>query len=64
MRGVFGSVGGGIIYPTWWFTPNSSPDGINWIISDPDKYIYETKEKITKDGLYKTRLVHEGDLIF
>ena len=45
----------------------NSPDGINWIkISDAtasDKYIYETKEKITKDGLHKTRIVNEGDFI-
>ena len=45
----------------------NSPDGINWIkISDAtasDKYIYETKEKITKDGLHKTRVVNEGDFI-
>jgi len=44
-----------------------SPDGLNWIkISDAtasDKYIYETKQKITKDGLHKTRLVTEGDFI-
>jgi len=44
-----------------------SDDGFNWIkISDAtasDKYIYKTKEKITKDGLYKTRLVNEGDFI-
>ncbi len=45
----------------------NSPDGINWIkISDAtasDKYIYKTKEKITKDGLHKTRVVNEGDFI-
>ena len=45
----------------------NSPDGINWIkISDAtasDKYIFETKEKITKDGLHKTRVVNEGDFI-
>ncbi|MES2703837.1 MAG: restriction endonuclease subunit S [Bacteroidota bacterium] len=44
-----------------------SPDGINWIkISDAtssDRYIYETKEKITKDGLHKTRVVNDGDFI-
>jgi len=42
-------------------------DGINWIkISDAtasEKYIYETKEKITRDGLHKTRIVNEGDFI-
>ena len=45
----------------------NSPDGINWIkISDAtasDKYIFETKEKITKEGLHKTRMVNEGDFI-
>ncbi len=44
-----------------------SSDGINWIkISDAtasDKYIYKTKQKITKAGLHKTRLVNEGDFI-
>jgi type I restriction enzyme, S subunit len=43
------------------------PDGLNWIkIGDAtasDKYIYKTKQKITKDGLHKTRLVEEGDFI-
>jgi len=42
-------------------------DGFNWIkISDAtasNKYIYETKEKISKEGLHKTRLVIEGDFI-
>ena len=45
----------------------NSPNGINWIkISDAtasEKYIYETKEKITRDGLHKTRVVNEGDFI-
>lgn len=45
----------------------NSVDGLNWIkISDgtaSDKYIYETKQKITKDGLHKTRLVSEGDFL-
>jgi len=44
-----------------------SSDGINWIkISDAtasEKYIYETEEKITRDGLHKTRIVNEGDFI-
>jgi len=44
-----------------------SSDGINWIkISDAtasDRYIYKTKQKITKAGLHKTRLVNEGDFI-
>lgn len=43
------------------------PDGLNWIkISDATssgKYIYETKEKIKKEGLHKSRLVEEGDFI-
>jgi type I restriction enzyme, S subunit len=45
----------------------NSPDGINWIkISDAtasDKYIFQTQEKITQEGLSKTRLVNEGDFI-
>jgi type I restriction enzyme, S subunit len=45
----------------------SSPDGLNWIkISDAtasNKYILETKEKINKEGLSKSREVKEGDLI-
>ncbi len=44
-----------------------SPDGINWIkISDAtasDKFIYQTKQKITREGLHKTRVVNEGDFI-
>jgi type I restriction enzyme, S subunit len=44
-----------------------SPDGINWVkISDAtasDKYIYKTQQKITKAGLNKTRLVHDGDFL-
>ncbi|NHM04855.1 restriction endonuclease subunit S [Flavobacterium celericrescens] len=48
-----------------YITQNS--EGINWIkISDAtasDKYIYKTKEKITKAGLHKTRMVYEGDFI-
>lgn len=44
-----------------------SSEGINWIkISDAtasNKYIYETKEKITREGLHKTRMVHEGDFL-
>jgi type I restriction enzyme S subunit len=42
-------------------------DGFNWIkIGDATlsgKYIYETKEKITKEGLHKTRIVEVGDFI-
>ncbi|MBA5934585.1 restriction endonuclease subunit S [Weissella confusa] len=44
-----------------------SSDGINWIkIGDTDKgqkYITHVREKITKDGLSKTRLVHKGDFL-
>ncbi len=44
-----------------------SPNGVNWIkISDAtlsDKYIYKTKQKITKEGLHKTRAVSEGDFL-
>jgi type I restriction enzyme S subunit len=40
----------------------NSVDGINWIkISDAtasEKYIYETKEKITRDGLHKETLFY------
>ncbi|MEI8247518.1 MAG: restriction endonuclease subunit S [Lentisphaerota bacterium] len=42
-------------------------DGVNWIkIGDTkgvDKYIYSTKEKITKEGAEKSRYVKEGDFI-
>jgi len=42
-------------------------DGVNWIkIGDTkgvDKYIYKTKEKITKEGAEKSRYVKEGDFI-
>lgn len=44
-------------------------NGLNWIkIGDAtnsisDKYIYETKQRIKPEGLYKTRLVKEGDFI-
>ena len=45
----------------------NSEDGLNWIkIADAtasDKYIYKTKEKISRDGLHKTRLVNVGDFI-
>ena len=44
-----------------------SSDGVNWIkIGDTkgvDKYIYTTKEKITKKGAEKSRYVKEGDFI-
>lgn len=42
-------------------------DGYNWIkIGDTknvDKYIYETKQKIKKEGLKKSLLVKEDDFI-
>jgi restriction endonuclease S subunit/predicted nucleotidyltransferase len=42
-------------------------NGLNWIkIADAtasDKYIYKTKQKITKEGLHKTKLVKENDFI-
>lgn len=42
-------------------------DGYNWIkIGDTNinsKYITSAKEKILKDGLNKTRLVHPGDFL-
>lgn len=44
-----------------------SEDGINWIkigdVSGDAKYITQTKEKIRKEGITKTRLVYEGDFI-
>lgn len=44
-----------------------SSDGVNWIkIGDTkgvDKYIYKTREKITKEGAEKSRYVKEGDFI-
>ena len=45
----------------------TSEDGYNWIkIGDTDKngkYINHTEEKIKKEGLHKTRLVHKGDFL-
>ena len=45
----------------------ASIDGVNWIkIGDTktvDKYIYSTKEKITKEGAEKSRYVKKGDFI-
>jgi type I restriction enzyme S subunit len=44
-----------------------SSDGVNWIkIGDTkgvEKYIYSTREKITKEGAEKSRYVKEGDFI-
>ena len=43
------------------------PDGINWIkISDAtesEKYIFKTKQKITRDGISNSRFVKDGDFI-
>ena len=43
------------------------PNGINWIkIGDSDKggkYINETKEKISPEGMSKSRFVHRGDFL-
>ncbi|MDA3077576.1 restriction endonuclease subunit S [Campylobacter sp. JMF_06 NA1] len=45
----------------------NSENGFNWIkIGDSDiggKYIKKTAQKITKDGLYKTRFVKAGSLL-
>ena len=45
----------------------TNEDGYNWIkIGDTDKngkYINHTEEKIKKEGLHKTRLVHKGDFL-
>ena len=45
----------------------TAEDGLNWIkIGDTDKggkYINSTKEKITLDGLHKTRFVRKGDFL-
>ncbi len=42
-------------------------DGLNWLrigdIQVGDRYIYRTTEKIKKEGLKKTTLVHSGDFI-
>ena len=45
----------------------TSGEGYNWLkIGDTQnisKYIYQTKQKIKKEGLKKTRLVHKNDFI-
>ena len=45
----------------------TSKDGVNWIkIGDTkgvEKYIYSTREKITREGAEKSRFVKEGDFI-
>jgi type I restriction enzyme S subunit len=44
-----------------------SDDGLNWIkigdASNSTKYIYETKQKIKREGLSKTRQVFPGDFL-
>ncbi|WP_370227791.1 restriction endonuclease subunit S [Mesoflavibacter sp.] len=44
-----------------------SEDGINWIkigdVKEDEKYITETKQKITRDGISKSRVVTDGDFI-
>ena len=63
---VFEIVRGGSPRPINEFL-TSAPDGYNWIkIGDTEKngkYINASKEKIIKEGLKKTRLVHSGDLL-
>jgi len=43
------------------------PDGINWIkIGDATastKYIYKTEQRITADGVSRSRMVHDGDFL-
>ena len=43
------------------------PNGINWIkigdVSENAKYIKSTKERITKEGAQRSRLLHKGDFI-
>lgn len=45
----------------------TSPNGINWIkIGDATasgKYIYKTEDKITPEGVSRSRMVYEGDFI-
>ena len=45
----------------------NNEDGVNWIkigdTKEVDKYIYTTKQKITKIGAEKSRYVKEGDFI-
>lgn len=44
-----------------------APEGINWVkISDATasgKYIFTTKEKISPDGVKRSRMVHAGDFL-
>ncbi len=57
---------GGSPRPIQQFITND-PGGVNWIkISDATasgKYIYSTKEKITREGVQRSRMVNEGDFI-
>jgi len=43
------------------------PDGVNWIkigdTKEVDKYIYKTRQKITKEGALQSRFVDNGDFI-
>ena len=45
----------------------TSEDGIPWIkigdVSKESKYIVNTEEKITQEGISKSRLLHKGDFI-
>jgi restriction endonuclease S subunit len=57
---------GGSPRPIQQFITND-PSGVNWIkISDATasgKYIYNTKEKITRAGVQRSRMVNDGDFI-
>lgn len=63
---VLGIARGGSPRPINSYLTNSE-DGYNWIkIGDTEiggKYINHTAQKIKKEGLHKTRLVHKGDLL-
>ena len=63
---VLGIARGGSPRPINSYLTNSE-DGFNWIkIGDTEiggKYINHTAQKIKKEGLHKTRLVHKGDLL-
>ena len=45
----------------------TAPDGINWVrIGDAtasDKFIYRTQQRITADGVKRSRMVYEGDFL-
>lgn len=63
---IFDVARGGSPRPIQEFITENS-DGLNWIkIGDSDiggKYINETREKIKLEGLKRTRLVNQGDLL-